>query len=244
MLSEIYRDYQRQAKVSLDAAIAERFYPPLLVKTDASWEHAERKLAWIGQETFGPVWNFTRGQATPVERLSDFILRDDAVEVLLSAYTSVEQTLSEPSLPRGPFWSYLKRTFDALAGSGSASAIWTNLVRCAADVEGSYALSALDEDLQAPYLAWQKGLIGAELNELNPTVAIFVTGPRYDEYLLAEFSGLHLESLPGFSEREVARLRHPELPFPAFRTYHPGYLNRVDHLGFKAIEAILKAAGG
>lgn len=244
MLADVYRDYQRRSTGAPVKDVAEHFYPPLLVKPDASWDGANNKLAWIGQETFGPVWNFSRYNAEPVQRLSDFFAREDAVDVLLSAYTSVEQTFGEPNLPRGPFWSYLKRTFDALAEKGSTSAIWTNLIRCAAEVEGSYALSAQKEEVQAPYLAWQKGMIAAELRELEPTVAIFVTGPRYDEYLLAEFSGLHLEALPGFSEREVARLRHPDLPFPAFRTYHPGYLNRVDHLEFKAIQAILEAVSG
>ena len=244
MLPDIYREYQRRGSDSGVKAVADHFYPPLLVRPDASWKSAQNRLAWIGQETFGPVWNFGRENAQPLDHLSDFFAREDAVDVLLAAYTSVEGTFGEPQLPRGPFWSYLKRTFDQLAGGGDTSGIWTNLIRCAADAEGSYALGSLREEMQAPYLAWQKGLIAAELKELNPTVAIFVTGPRYDEYLLSEFSGLRLDALPGFSEREVARLHHPELPFPAFRTYHPGYLNRVDRLEFKAIEAILKASVG
>jgi hypothetical protein len=241
MLEDVYKNFRGPSN-NLKPEISDHFYPPLLVRPDASWRSAKNRLAWIGQETFGPVWNFDRERAEPLSTLTAFFGREDSIEVLLKSYTTVEETFAAARLPRGYFWSYLKATFEELNKDGPTSAIWTNLIRCAADGESNYTLASIDEPQRVRYLEWQHGMISQELAELAPTLAIFVTGPQYDKYLLSEFPGLKLRPVAGFSEREVARLDHEALHFPTFRTYHPNYLNRMDHLKQNVITAILGEA--
>lgn len=90
------------------------------------------------------------------------------------------------------------------------------------------------------YLQWQKGLLQTELDALQPTLIMFVTGPYYDAYLRAEFDGLTFDPLAPFESRLISKLNSPALHAPAYRTYHPGYLNR--HAGFEPLAAAVADA--
>jgi hypothetical protein len=81
------------------------------------------------------------------------------------------------------------------------------------------------EELDA-ILSLQRGLLTAEIRVLKPTAVIFFTGPDYDVALRDEFPELSMRPLFDRTEREFARLSHPELPSETFRTYHPNFLRR------------------
>ena len=114
------------------------------------------------------------------------------------------------------------------------------MIRCASNLEDGFTLWSGSEADRRTYLQWQKGLLRAELNALQPTLIVFVTGPHYDAYLSDEFDGTSFEALGTYKPRVVAKVTSPALCAPAYRTYHPGYLNRS--LGFAPLEAAIADA--
>ncbi len=57
-------------------------------------------------------------------------------------------------------------------------------------------------------------------------MVLFLTGPHYDGLVKDFYPDVKFPSLDDHPTREVCRVR-ARLPEAAFRTYHPGYLNRI-----------------
>ncbi len=68
-----------------------------------------------------------------------------------------------------------------------------------------------------------KPIFCEELEICAPQAIIFVTGPRYDDIVAETMHCKMTKALQGFSARQFAKL---DTKTPAWRTYHPGYLNR------------------
>ena len=66
-----------------------------------------------------------------------------------------------------------------------------------------------------------------EVAILRPHAVIFLTGPRYDYTINALLPGYSCKEVAAdISKRELAQLKHPDLPPLTFRTYHPNSLRR------------------
>ena len=145
---------------------------------------------------------------------------------------------------RSPFWSYFRQVKRRIGGKGeSVSILFSNVIRCAANAKDGFTLWSIPEADRNRYLQWQSGLLRTELAELQPTLIFFVTGPYYDDHLRSELSDLTFEQLAGFEPRQFSKLRSVALPAPAYRTYHPGYLNRhTSSLGFAPFKAAVADA--
>ncbi len=246
-LRDLYAAYS--ARPLQMAAAFETFSAPLLIKVPAGWADAEHRIAFVGQETFGWGWQRHRAQTCGAEwsyadqnALPDFFAKPDSIDALIEAYGQFDFAKHDPISCRSPFWRYFRGLREAAMLNGkTASIIWTNVIRCDAGDQFEHKLwNAPSTDGRA-YLNWQNGLLRAELEILKPTMILFVCGPNYDQYLREEFGELRFEPLEEFEERAAAKIVRSALGAPAYRTYHPAYLNRRMRcgLGFAPLQAAL-----
>lgn len=255
MLSAVYDEWRSRAQSQI-AQIADAFHPAVLVQQPGEWIKATHRIAYIGQETLGWCWikddreyPYYTWNYEDIETLRNFIEYDRSVEALMYGYRQFDFSSHQPRNFNSPFWRYFRRLKDALASNSGAatSAISSNVIRCAANSESGFTLWSIPETDRGKYLQWQKGLLQAELAELRPTLIVFVTGPNYDDYLKSEFDLITFESVRHFEPRVLSKLASPLLAAPAYRTYHPGYLNRKFRSlglaeGFAPLEAIIADA--
>lgn len=105
---------------------------------------------------------------------------------------------------------------------------WTNVFRMATeDPQINRQNLVSNEVFKQSYLDTIQTL-SREIEIMEPDIILFCTGPGYDKYLEKIFS-ITLEPVEGYSPRHLARIRAPRLPKKTFRTYHPGYLQRIKH---------------
>lgn len=248
-LNEVYSSCK--ARELGDPTLTTRLYPPLLVRIPDDWADAKHRIAYVGQETFG--WDWTsenarkHGEDWPYSdqnTLADFFQEPDSIEALTEGYRRFDFAARQPENHRSPFWRYFRDVKTAASASGEAvSMAWSNVVRCSVCNREGVTLESLTPEERRTYLDWQRGLLSAELQELNPTLVIFVSGPDYDQYLEEEFGDVAFEPVARSDPRQVARLKAAALSAPTYRTYHPRSL-QMQRLGFAPLQAILDDASG
>lgn len=210
-LVHAYRNFHAAAATT--GRLKRRASAPLLVNPSGAWFRSEKRLLIVGQETNG--WGSPDGS---IRTLHDFHLAADAVDVMLSAYTSFDFAAGYAHR-NSAFW----RAFRFVAEEHAA--LWTNLFR--ADMNGPVVLNCTADE-QCHLLQSQSALFRQEVSELAPTTIIFMTGPRYDNALRTIYQGCALVPLwADVSEREVALVREDRLPVRSIRIYHPTYLQRA-----------------
>lgn len=246
MLRKIYEQW-RAAGTELPADIGDAFYAPLLVRPPDGWGFAVHKIAYVGQET--REWGWTKDDASShgltwlstdveVETIGNFVEIDGSVNALLNAYHQFRFAKPYPTVHRSPFWRYFRYLEQALAVEAPTSAIFTDLIRCAANAEAGFTLWSIPAQDRERYLRWQTGLLKHELALLKPSVVLFVTGPYYDAFIEREFPESRLTALPGFDIRVLAKIENTGIAARVYRTYHPGYLNR--HQKYATFDAVLE----
>ena len=249
MLEQVYDEYRKAASPEL-LAVADTFSPPLLVGTSVDWSDALNRVAVVGQESAGWDWSpeTTRDlgydwHGGAYHSLRDFFVEPEAVRDLQRAYDLFDFAAQEPVAHRSPFWRAFRHIGSRFnQGERSHAMAWTNLIRSASYVtENDFTLWNRSATDSAALLRWQSGLLRRELRALSPTLILFVSGPYYDRYIKEEFPDAQWEALPGHREHAAARLSGASLPAPAYRTYHPGYLNRQP-AGFAPLDAAISDA--
>lgn len=245
MLNETYQRWRLRAASEIDQ-IAEAFFPPLLIQPPDDWDVARQRVAYIGQETLGWIWSAKEAEEyryfsweyKDIETLHDFIQYKESVEALIDGYRKFDFASHQRTTYRSPFWNYFRRVKNTIELRGvSTSILFSNVIRCAANADEGFTLWSIPEHDRGLYLKWQEGLLQSELTILNPTLILFVCGPHYDDYLRSEFKDLTFEPVGAFETRQLSKLHSAALTAPAYRTYHPGYLNRS--LGFAPLEAAI-----
>lgn len=251
-LNELYERY-RSAPSQAVRELAPNFFAPLLLSLPDDWVGASHRLAFVGQETLG--WQWTREHSGPmgyelthpdVHSLEEFFDLTGSTDALVDGYRQFDFASRQPVTHRSPFWRYFREAKNALMVKGeSTSAVFTNVIRCAVDAESGFTLWSMSSDEREAYLSWQHGILLQELRIIQPTLIIFVSGPNYDGYLRRELGDLTFDPVPPATARVAARVSGSALTAPAYRTYHPGYLNRNGKLGlgFAPIRSVLEHAG-
>ena len=205
--------YERfRVGLSVPPDLRQRASAPLLVEPTGRWFGSPHRLLIVGQETNG--WNSTDGT---ISSLDHFHGRPDGVESMLAAYSDFSFAATYRHR-NSAFW----RAFRLLTRSHET--LWTNLYRT--DVEGPVLLNCNAEDRR--HLVRTQGvLLREEIAELDPTVTLFLTGPRYDSTLCEVFTDVEMHPLwLDVPEREVAKLVSASLPKKSVRIYHPTFLQR------------------
>lgn len=168
---------------------------PFLIAPSDSYWSSVVKVAFVGQETHG--WPSAENIRDQMQEYADFNL---GVEYYAS-----------------PFWNVIRKLERSLTNSQFSSA-WLNVNRFdqergAPSNENKRTLSELDF------------ILFEELRIISPDVAIFFTGPSYDNRLF-QLLPCAIQAVDGFSERQLCHLNSDLLPAKLFRTYHPNYLRR------------------
>jgi hypothetical protein len=201
--------------------------PPLLLSVPQAYTVAKRRIILSGQETYGWKWGHDLRTLYPeyeteypfkdICTMKDFVTNEDSIEALCWGYREFDFSSKQPRTRGSPLW----QAFREVQGWEDAGLIWTNLARC--DYQGGSVLNA-PEELMADLSRLQYRLMAEELAILQPHVCLFLTGPRYDNFLAEVFPECQLTSVGDSPVRELARISHPSLPRSSFRTYHPKYL--------------------
>ena len=126
----------------------------------------------------------------------------------------------------GQFWNGVSKLINALEEqiqpSGKTMAVlWNNLIKIGkANAKGEPSATTLN---------WQNrwfDVVSFEVNELNPNLVVFFTGPNYDRFIIRIFDDAEFQCINGKPKRQLARVKSRRLPVDSIRTYHPNYLWR------------------
>ncbi|AMR26824.1 hypothetical protein A0257_06680 [Hymenobacter psoromatis] len=134
----------------------------------------------------------------------------------------------------GQFWNGVARFISMLQErypSKTIHLLWNNLVKIGKDAGRGFPSNIIHEVERR-----ELDVIQEELSILQPTIALFFTGPNYDSIIAEVFHNPEFYPImDNFSVRQLATLTIPNAG-QAFRTYHPGYLwrNNINHY-FQAI---------
>lgn len=230
-LKTLYSDLRDN--VTLDGAIELRMSPPLLLMPSNKWFYAKERILVVGQETLG--W---KKDKLGISSFSDFKKATDSVAVMQSAYVTFCFSECNKRHRNSPFWrayQKLRASFDTSVDGIESNVLWTNLYRCSNAGKSWYG-NTNAHDRQLVEQALDRFLL-REIELLAPTGIVFFTGPRYDGYLKASLNGEILASPVDerFTTRELAKVCINRHPAPAFRTYHPNYLQRAKDVKYREV---------
>lgn len=188
---------------------------PLLlhIEDEEKYKAAEIKIMFFGQETNG--WEGELGSKR--------------IDELVETYSSfLKKSYS------GQFWNAVRdyvRTTKETNPDKNIEFIWNNTLKFG-KAEGK---GAPDQNL----INIQKEVfpvISEEIKILKPNQIIFFTGPNYDNYLKNEWDEMLLGKVKNYDERQLALIKHKNLPINTFRTYHPNFLYRQGKQFFSDIK--------
>jgi len=218
-LFELYHD--RLLRESFDSGLAKKLSPPLLLNVPEYWIQSPVRILYVGQETLG--WNWG------MNNLYEFQTGGKAsIPKLIDGYLTFNFSQSEghKTNHRAPFWRMfreLRRVTGNVLEGQDTTVLWTNLFRFS--FEGESVVKNARKSL--PFVQHiNRGILNEEIQILQPTHALFVTGPNYDFELEQEFPGIVYSSMGSFNQRQVAAISHPNLPKHSLRAYHPAYSQR------------------
>jgi len=182
---------------------------PLFIKTNESYEKADKKIMIFGQET--NRWGGIYGTGITVEEILD-------------KYENFFNTKCCYSYA-GQFWNGVKHFINSYKKKNSDISVdylWNNIVKMGIDNKGfPYAFY---ENIVKPNL---NQLINKEIEILKPDNIIFFTGPNYDEIIDDVFNKPDRIEIQGYTKRELCEIKITNVK-KAIRTYHPNYLYRND----------------
>ena len=133
-----------------------------------------------------------------------------------------------------PFWQYAHWFNKELNGYDEHNFVWLNINKFGRGKgKGRPEQEVLDNEVRF------YNLLSEELSVLKPDVCLFLTGPDYDKDITRKLPDVTKEEFGGFGERKVARLCSKHLPRHSYRTYHPGYGNRISETYQRFLDAIM-----
>ncbi len=170
---------------------------PLLISPSEGYITSKKKIFIVGQQTNGWCCDF------------------DNVQNQMRCY---EEFNLGKNYYRTPFWNVFRKIEKAILGEEYCS-VWSNFNRY--DFEGKRPDGEMEREIsKLDYL------LKKEIEILQPDICLFLVGHSFDERIKNLFPGIMFESLRGWEERQLARLKHVNLPVYTYRTYHPNYLRR------------------
>lgn len=123
---------------------------------------------------------------------------------------------------RTVFWQYvywINSLFNPEQREGN-NFLWTNISKfCTLNGEG------LDWSVHTETVK-HFNCLADEIKIANPDIVLFFSGHSYDDKIRIQFDGdiQFKKVFDEISERELAKVEHPELPKHTYRVYHPKYL--------------------
>lgn len=185
---------------------------PLLLKINETYETADLKIMFFGQET--NIWYKEKnggaffGEIEPIINLYEsFYLKGNCFKY------------------GGQFWNGINR-FETLIRKRfpdkKIGLIWNNVLKIGQCKKGF--------PKEINYITNKYfNVIIDEIKIIKPDYIIFFSGPNYDnllKYVIGDFARKEIKS---FKERELCEILSSNLP-KSYRTYHPNYLWRTKNI--------------
>jgi len=207
----VYQTHIRCSEVAKNAAY------PFLIKCPDSYETAEKRIMFCGQETQG--WC--------TERYNDPSVDYHDLRGRYNAFINKEQGKNSP------YWNFQKRIMNAFP---KIAFIRNNIVKI-----GKKRSPGCDDRLNDLTLQYFP-VINREIEILDPDIIIFLTGPKYDcriEKALGLFSLEHIDDR--FECWDRLEFENPSMPL-AIRINHPRWLvsNRLYNSMVEAVCSYIK----
>ena len=231
-LLHLYRELRDRA-AHLPPTLVPRLGCPFLICPRNEWPNAMHRILIVGQEPWW--WGFEAGHGynwpyNPIWTLADFIRYDHSPKALMDAYRETTYEIEPDDNQGAPFARALNDFREPPEPHGTIEVINTNLIRSRLFTddrqgEGVCMYNAPPDELRN-IQNWQGDCLTREVEMLNPTAVIFLTGPYYNQILLDQFRGTRLMLVGNLDRRKCAQILHASLPSRSFRTYHPKFLVR------------------
>lgn len=210
-----YGNIPNAEKMTLELSEEPDYVSPLLMQC---WENeyakAKVKILFCGQETNG--W---QGYIRPTTSLN--------IDKILGGYLQFNMGREYNSI----FWQYVHRIQTEVNGDNNGFG-WTNVLKF-----GKSDAGRPDSTIQAAELRYYN-VLRDEIRILSPDIVIFFSGPNYDEDISMRLRNLSFGPGSELDVRQFALLKSVDLPCPAIRAYHPGYLNRNPEIATAALSSI------
>lgn len=212
-----YEDYFSELQTKFDNETKATLSLPLFMHVFPEYDNLDKKVMVVGQEIKG--WCSTLSDTTKdptmiVECYKHFELGKDY-------YNS-------------PFWRFGKTLFSKLNPNNKPSGLlWTNLSKV--DQNGSGVNQSIRKKNKSGY-----DLLIKEITITNPEIVVFLTSWEKDETLKATFEKIAFENVEDIPSEYLVRVKSTNLPYNAFRTYHPRFLNDSTRSKYSINEIIVK----
>lgn len=196
-LLKIYTERQNDFKRIISLFPENDLEGPFLISPNELYSIQTIPLMIIGQETNG--WDYN------VDDLEKQMKVYENFNVGINYYSS-------------PFWNVTRKLEKAL-GNEAHSCAWTNFSKF--DVDAGRAFGEQEKEIST-----LDKLLVKEIEILKPKMCVLFTGPNFDHRVKDTFENVEFIEVEGFTTRQLAQLKHKDLPELTFRTYHPNYLRR------------------
>ncbi|WP_438317246.1 hypothetical protein [Sporosarcina sp. FA9] len=182
---------------------------PLLIMLpdEVGYHNAEVKLMIVGQETNdweGMIGRHTVGELQEVYK--SFVIEND--------YSR-----------KSTFWRYMRswsNLIEEATPNSAVSVVWNNIHKLGRVGAKGKANEEIREIQKKHFAVFEE-----ELKVLKPDIVLFFTGPNCDDALKCYLPGIEFRKIDEGTEKQIVQCEHKSLPKLTYRTYHPGYLNRL-----------------
>ncbi len=177
---------------------------PLLLKVPDNYLNSEMKIMVFGKET-----NRWYG-----ETISDFNLTIEEYNRYNNGWLFSKG---------GPFFkngiSKISQSLEKKMPGKKISIIWNNIIKVGKMGRGFP--NSINHITQKKF-----NVVRQEIDVLRPDFLIFLSGPSYDQHIRNVIGEFDLVKVNGYRANELVELKFKNISIPAFRTYHPIYLNQ------------------
>ena len=210
---QILREQRRSTDIAIQPA-----YPLLIkIKDEAKYKNADLRIMIFGQETNRWETEVSKMEI-PTEESCKYI--GETVDEFMKAHIKHR---SKADL-KTPFWIAFKK-LNELTSEINCEVIWNNI----------YKIGNREKNKNRPHEQIRKleneyfDVIHDEISILQPDVLLFLTGPSYEARVNKKFGIDAYQSISNIEKRKLAKISISN-GIPAYRTYHPGHLNRKGFL--------------
>ena len=178
---------------------------PLLIKTDEDYEKTESKIMILGKETNG--WC--------KDEINEGIFEKGiGIDSIINVYDKFYLQNGSPKYGKH-FFNFVKLIKSKLSKK-NVGYIWNNVLKIGKSDVGTPQQGLIN------YTIDSFNVIPREIEILKPNVLLFLSGPKYDEYIEKTIGKFNVIPIEGFTLNELCILKFDDLNVDlTIRTYHP-----------------------
>lgn len=144
------------------------------------------------------------------------------IDQLLKTYRAF---LNKQGSRKSPFWQYIRKWQQAIEEeypNKKVSLVWNNILKIGKAKEIGEPNEQILQINKESFDVFHE-----ELKILKPHIVVFWTGHSYDKHLKRYIPNIEFKLHKSFKKKQWLNCSSTYLPALSFRTYHPGYLNRL-----------------